>query len=211
LWLLPSTGGLIVGSMVAPLIVRRVPAASVLAASLAVAAVGVGMLIQVGGGSGLPAIVIGTAIMGLGAGSVGTLATDLVVGAAPPERAGAAAAISETGAELGGALGIAILGSIGTAVYRSEIADAIPAGVAPEAAESARDTIGGATDIGGRLPEPLGAALLDAARDAFTHGLAVAAGTAAIAVAVLALVSAVLLRHVRSGAHAELHPAAAPE
>ena len=47
-----------------------------------------------------------------------TLTTDLIVGAAPPERAGAASAISETGVEFGGALGIALLGSIGTAVYR---------------------------------------------------------------------------------------------
>ena len=81
-----------------------------------------------------------------------TLATDLVVGAAPPERAGAASAISETGAELGGALGIAVLGSIGTAVYRGQMADAVPAGVPPEAAEAARDTLGGAVAAAADLP-----------------------------------------------------------
>ena len=90
-----------------------------------------------------------------------TLATDLIVGSAPPERAGAASAISETGAELGGALGIAILGSIGTAVYRGAMADAVPAGVPPEAAEAARDTLGGAVAVAEQLPDQLGA---DAAR-----------------------------------------------
>src|SRR5205807_8288742 len=53
-----------------------------------------------------------------------TLSTDLVIGSAPPERAGAAAALSETGSELGGALGIAILGTIGTGGYRSSMAHA---------------------------------------------------------------------------------------
>ena len=53
------------------------------------------------------------------------------MGCVPPERAGVASGISETGAELGGALGIAVLGSIGVAVYRSEIADALPDGVHP--------------------------------------------------------------------------------
>jgi DHA2 family multidrug resistance protein-like MFS transporter len=54
----------------------------------------------------------------LGAGPVGTLATDLVVSHAPPERAGAVASLSETAAELGGALGLATLGSLGVAVSR---------------------------------------------------------------------------------------------
>jgi DHA2 family multidrug resistance protein-like MFS transporter len=200
LWLLPSTGGLILGSMLAPLIVRRVRASLVLAGSLGLAAVGVATLIRVDEASGLAVVVVGTAIMGLGAGSVGTLATDLVVGAAPPERAGAASAISETGAELGGALGVAILGSVGTAVYRNEVDDAVPAGVAPETAEAARDTLGGATDAAGQLPDQLGAVLLDAARDAFTQGLQAAALTGAVLVAGLALASALLLRRERSAA-----------
>jgi DHA2 family multidrug resistance protein-like MFS transporter len=199
LWLLPSTGGLIVGSMLAPLLVRRAPGSFVLASSLACTAVGVGILAQVDAASGLAVVVAGTAIMGLGAGSVGTLATDLVVGAAPPERAGAASAISETGAELGGALGIALLGSIGTAVYRSQIADLVPAGVAPEAAEAARDTLAGATDVARQLPDGLGAALLAGARDAFVEGLQVAALTGTVVVGGLALIAAVLLRHARGG------------
>ena len=72
---------------------------------------------------------------------------------APPERAGAASGISETSSELGGALGIAILGTIGTAVYREQMADALPAECPPEAAETARDTLGGAVAVAERLPQ----------------------------------------------------------
>jgi hypothetical protein len=74
------------------------------------------------------------------------------------------AALSETSSELGGALGIAVLGVIGTAVYRGQVADGVPAGVPPEAADAARDTLGGVVAVAAGLPEQLGAAVLDAAR-----------------------------------------------
>ena len=80
----------------------------------------------------------------LGLAPVFTLTTDLVVGSAPPERAGAASAISETSAEFGGALGIAIFGSIGVAIYRMMLGDALPTGVPVQAADAARATLGGA-------------------------------------------------------------------
>jgi MFS transporter, DHA2 family, multidrug resistance protein len=129
----------------------------------------------------------------------GTLATDIVVGSAPPERAGAASGISETSAEFGGALGIAILGSIGTAVYRGEVADAFPEGVPPESAAAARDTLGGAVAAADQLPGPLGAGMLDTAREAFIQGLHLSAITSAAIVLGMAILTAVLLRHVRTG------------
>ena len=113
-----------------------------------------------------------------------TATTDLIVSSAPPERAGAASGISETGAELGGALGIAILGSVGVAVYRGELADHLPAEVPSQAAAVARETLGGAVGVAARLPEDVGAALLAAAREAFVQGLQLTAGlSAAVAVA----------------------------
>ena len=72
--------------------------------------------------------------------------------------------MSETSGELGGALGIAILGSIGTAVYRTEVAESLPAGVPAAAADAARDTLGGALAIAQTLPDAVGTALVEVAQ-----------------------------------------------
>jgi DHA2 family multidrug resistance protein-like MFS transporter len=144
-------------------------------------------------------IVAGSVVYSLGLSPVVILATDLIVGSAPVERAGAASAISETSSELGGALGIAILGSIGTAVYRLHMGDALPAGVPPDAAEAARATLGGAAAIAAKLPDQAGAELLRAAREAFTRAFELTSainGALAIGTAILA---AILLRRVRGG------------
>jgi DHA2 family multidrug resistance protein-like MFS transporter len=206
LWTVPSAGGLIAGSMLAPLVVRRVRPAFVMAGGLALSAVGFGMLTLVDAASGLAILVTGSVVLALGVAPVGTLATDIIVGSAPPARAGAASGISETSAELGGALGIAILGSIGTAVYRNRVADAFPEGVPPDAAETARDTLGGAVAAADGLPDALGSGLLDAAREAFTQGLHVTAITSAAMVVGMAVLTAFLLWHVRPGAETEGQP-----
>ncbi|MGH7719514.1 MAG: MFS transporter, partial [Gemmatimonadaceae bacterium] len=171
LWTVPSSGGFIVGSMLAPALARRVHRAFVMAGGLALAALGFGILTQVDAVSGPAIVVAGSVVMALGIAPVVTLSTDIIVGTAPPERAGAASAISETGAEFGGALGIAILGSLGAAVYRSEVADGLPAGIPPAAAEAARQTLGGAVAAAAQLPDQLGAALTGAAREAFARAL----------------------------------------
>src|SRR5688500_2500238 len=130
LWSLPSAVGFIVGSNIAPWIIHRFRPAFVLGTSLALAAVGLGMLLFVGESSGLAVIVMASLVISLAFSPMFNLTTELIVGSAPPERSGAASGISETGAEFGGALGISILGSIVTAVYRSSIASGVTAGVA---------------------------------------------------------------------------------
>ncbi|HEY3222076.1 MAG TPA: MFS transporter [Gemmatimonadales bacterium] len=166
LWSMPFAGGFVVGSMVSPVIARRVHPASLMTAGLAVAAIGFALLARVGSGSALAVVVASTVIFSLGLSPVFTLANDIIISAAPPERAGAASAISETCSEFGGALGIAILGSIGTAIYRRAMAGSV--------LEGARDTLGGAVAAAAQLPDG-GPALLDAARTAFTSGLRVTA------------------------------------
>jgi MFS transporter, DHA2 family, multidrug resistance protein len=206
LWMVPSGCAFIVGGMLTSVIVRRVRPAFVMSAGLAFSAVGFGLLTQVDETSGVAIVVTAFVVFALGLAPVITLATDLIVGAAPRERAGAASAISETGAEFGGALGIAILGSIGIAVYRSRLADAVPAGVPPDQADIARDTLGGATEVAAQLPDRLGTELLDTAREAFTQGLQVTAVTGALVLAGLAVLTAVLLRNVRTGSEPEVQP-----
>ena len=192
LWTLPSACGLVAGSMLTPWLARRARPGRVMAGGLVLAAAGFGLL-TLADGTGLGVVVAGSVIFSLGVAPVGTLATDLIVGSAPPERAGSAAALSETGAELGGALGIAVLGSIGAAVYRGQVADALPAGIPAGAAEAARDTLGGAVVAAGQLPAALGADLLDAARQAFTQGLVATSAVSAVLTLALAALAAALL------------------
>jgi MFS transporter, DHA2 family, multidrug resistance protein len=206
LWMVPGAGGFIAGSLLTPLLVRRIRPASVMAAGLLLAAVGFGVLTQVDGASGLVVLVTGSVVFSLGLAPVFTLATDLTVGTAPPERAGAASALSETSSEFGGALGIAVLGSVGTAIYRGQVTDAVPAAVPPEAAAVARDTLGGAVAVAGQLPGQLGAELLDAAREAFTQGFQVSFATSAAVAVGVAILVAVLLRRVRPSSEPEGQP-----
>ena len=201
LWAMPSFVAFIAGAMLTPVLVRRVRPGFVMAAGMAVAATGYGLLTQVDVDSALALLVTSSVVFSLGEAFVFTLATDVIVGAAPPEQAGAAAALSETSSELGGALGIAVLGSIGAAVYRSQMADAVPGGVPPAEAETAKDTLGGAVATAGTLPGELGAGLLDAAREAFVQGLQIAALTSAVIAAVTAALSVLFLRH--AGARSE--------
>jgi DHA2 family multidrug resistance protein-like MFS transporter len=199
LWLLPGSCGVIAGSMLAPTIVRRVQPAYVMGGGLALAAVGFAVLTQVSV-LGLAGLATGSAVLYLGLGPVFTLGTDLIVGAAPPERAGAAAAISETSSELGGALGIAILGSIGTAVYRGAMAKVALAGLAPAAMHAARDTLGGATAAAAELPAHVGAQLLLSPRMAFAHSLQLTATICGVIAAATAIVAVIMLRRIRTGA-----------
>ncbi len=199
LWSVPGAITSIIGSNIAPVLVRRFRPAYVVATGLACAAIGSFLLTQTGNDS-LALVVIGNTIMSFGFGMTFTLTADLVVGTAPPERAGAASAISETGAEFGGALGIAVLGSLGMAVYRAGVDSALPAGITPEAAAAAEETLGGAVVVAAELPAALGTALLDVAHAAFIQGLHLVAVFGAVGFALLAVLIALLLRHVR------LHP-----
>src|SRR5262249_56905232 len=138
---------------------------------LALAAAGLGVLSRVGGspGADLGILAGGSLLISLGLAPVFTVTTDLVVSSAPPERAGAASGISETGAELGGALGIAVLGSIGVAIYRGQLAGALPPGIPGPATAAPQDTLPGAVGAAHPPPRQAGAALLRAAPGAFTH------------------------------------------
>ena len=164
-----------------------------MAGGLIICAVGLSVLTWVDGEYGLPPILIGSIVVLLGLAPVYILATDMIVASAPPERAGAASAMSETSAELGGALGIAILGSIGAAVYRGMMAT-LPVGVPAEKAEAARATLGGALSAAESVGGPLGVELMARAREAFAEGLEVTAVIGAAVVLAAAVAAALTLR-----------------
>jgi MFS transporter, DHA2 family, multidrug resistance protein len=205
LWSLPSALGFIVGSNLAPRLLRHLRPAWVIGVGLGMGAVGLGVLTQVGGSHQGDLVILGGAslLVSLGLAPVFTATTDLVVSSAPPQRAGAASGISETGAELGGALGIAILGSVGVAVYRGQLADTLPAGIPAQAAAVARDTLGGAVGVAARLPASAGVALVDAAREAFARGMQLSVALSATVAVVVAVMATILLREVPVIAEAE--------
>jgi DHA2 family multidrug resistance protein-like MFS transporter len=110
--------GLTAGAMLAPILLRRVRVAYAMAGGLVVAAAGFGLLALASDPSGLGLAVTASVLYSGGLAPVFIAVTDLMVGAAPESEAGAVASISETSNEFGGALGIAVLGSVATIVHR---------------------------------------------------------------------------------------------
>jgi DHA2 family multidrug resistance protein-like MFS transporter len=202
LWSVPGAISSIVGSNVAPILVRRIRPAFIIAGGLALGAIGFALISQVGISS-LALVVAGWTIMSLGFGATFTLTADLVVGTAPAERAGSASALSETGAELGGALGIAVLGSLGTAIYRGQLAVGLPYGISIEAARSAQETLAGALMVAEQLPDSLGRPLLTVAQNAFVDGVQVTAIIGTVVMVGLAVLTATMLRHIGLDHHSE--------
>ena len=200
LWSLPSAGGFIVGSTVAPRFIHRLRPGLVIATCMGVAAVGLGLLARVGVWGELGVVVVASVLIAVALAPVFNLTTELIVGSAPPEKAGAASGISETGAELGGALGLAILGSLGTAFYRSTLGSQLP-DLPADVAMTALDTLGAAAAVASRLPTDVGEALLTSAQAAFTTGLQVTAAVSAVIAMVVALPAYVVLRRVGPREH----------
>ncbi|MBX9391855.1 MFS transporter [Streptomonospora nanhaiensis] len=188
----PTAVGTVAGIALATRAVRRVPPGTVVGTGLLVSAAGFALLTLVRVDSSVLLVMGSYTVLTLGVGMAMALANAMVIGSAPPERAGAAAAVSETGAELGGALGIAILGSVATAAYRSGVAGEVPPGLPPEAADAAGETLGGAVAAAEHLPGPAAEALLEGARQAFTSGLDTLAlvGAAVLVVAAAAAFAA---------------------
>jgi MFS transporter, DHA2 family, multidrug resistance protein len=196
-WMLPWALAFVLGSILTPRMVKRIPPVSLIAGGLGVAALGFGLLIQIDESTSFLVLSMGLVISSLGLAPVFTLATDLVVGFAPPERAGAASAISETTGELGGALGIAVLGSIGTSIYRTELSKNMPAGIPFDVQQAAFQSLGGASNLVQQLPGNLGSILLNAAIDSFIQGLQFAVIISTGLAAVTAVLVYSKLRHVQ--------------
>ncbi len=170
LWMMPVAAVTVIGSLLTPVLSRWFGSRALLAVSAGVSAGGSLLVGLVGTGSGPVAVVALVSGTVLGLSPIGVVATDLVIGSVPEERAGSAAAVSETAGELGVALGVAVTGSLLTAVYTGRLA--VPSGVPADAAVQARDGLAGAVEVAGALPGPSGTELVDAARAAFGAGFA---------------------------------------
>ena len=203
LWSVPGAAAFVIGAQLTPPLAARIRPPVAMLGGIAIATVGVALLTQADAASGPGLVVAGIVILSLGLAPLFTLAADLAIGSAPPERAGAASGISETSSELGGALGLAILGTIGTAVYRGQTADAFPTDLPAGAAGTATDTLTGAVEVADRLPGALATDVLDPAREAFTLGLQVAATVSGVLIVAAAVMVATLLRRDDQGHESE--------
>ncbi|TCJ97182.1 DHA2 family multidrug resistance protein-like MFS transporter [Nocardia alba] len=193
-WLVPTAIASVIGSLIAPPLARRFGSGRVLAGGLSVAVVGYLLMAAAGADSGLALVATGIALVFFGAGPMTALGTDLVVGSVPPEKAGSAASLSETSTELGISLGVALLGSVGTAVYRASIDGSLPGELGEDAAARSGDTLAGALASASDLSGEVAAEIVAAGRAAFALSLTVVSSIGALVVAILTTVAFLVLR-----------------
>lgn len=196
LWSLPSALAFTAASFVTPALTGRFRPATLMVAGMVLSALG---FVWLALAPSLIQIVAASVVFSIGFTPVITLTTGIVVGSAPPERTGAASAMSETGAELGGALGVATLGSLGAGLYRGAMADLALPGVEAATLEPARATLGGALAAAASLAPEQAAALLAQARDAFMTGFQAVAALSVAGMAFCIVVTLAVLRDARSG------------
>ncbi|WP_433212075.1 MFS transporter [Microtetraspora malaysiensis] len=196
LYALPSAGMATLTAALAPVLVRKIRPGLVVGAGLLIGASGFALLARLDASGRAVPLIVGIMLMAGGIALALTVSSDLIIAAAPPERAGSVAGLSQVATEFGGALGICLLGSIGAAVYRDHLAGT-------GAPAQALDTLGAALDVAGRLPQPAGDALAAAARDAFTRGQHYAMIAAAAGLYLMAVLAPILLRSVRRAGQPE--------
>ncbi|GAA4876801.1 MFS transporter [Actinomycetospora straminea] len=181
LWFAPMGLGVAAGTLVTPVLVRRVRPHVAVSGGLALAALGALLLVVTPAAGGVPVAVPAVTVLALGTGPLFAQGIGSIVGAVPAARAGAAASLAETGNYLGGALGLALLGTLAAASYRGAMDGVIGAGGA------ARETVSGAAAEAAGLPTAAADELLRAAHEAFTGSLHLVGVVAAALFVVLAV------------------------
>ncbi|KPC65089.1 MFS transporter [Streptomyces chattanoogensis] len=188
---LPAAVGAVGAGLAAGYVARRLSVRLVVAGGLAVVGLSLVGSTTLHADTGTASIGLILFVVGVGAGFSFTVTADVILSSVPKEEAGAASAVSETAYELGSALGIALLGSIVTGIYRGFT---VPAGVPAEAADAARESLGGAIEVAKDLPAAQGTALLKAAQQTFVNGLDIAVGVSAVVLLGAAVAAWLLLR-----------------
>ncbi len=196
LWMLPAVAGSAAGVAAASVLARSIRPAKLIAAGLAISASGFFWVSTIEPDSHIGTLIAGYALLTVGVGMTATLATALVLTTAPPEEAGAASATSETSAELGGALGIASLGTLATAVYRNHMQGRVPPDLGDDGTTTAEATLPGAMTVAEQAPPELSGPLLAEAFDAYSRGFGVAAMVGGVLVLGVGLLAGLALRKV---------------
>ncbi len=205
LWMVPENIALIIASVVGPMLAGKIRPSHVVALGIALA--GAGLLVQtlVPTNDGIPVLVTGLVIASFGVALPMPVTMNLMLSSAPPERAGSASSMQETSGEFGVAVGVAAMGSLGTLVYRSQLADTMPAGVPAETAEAASESLASAVTVAPELADAVRTDFLETAREAFTTGLNVVAGVGGTLFLGMAVLAALVLRRADDSAEHTEH------
>ena len=196
--LLPMMAGLIVGARASEWIGARLGLRTTVAAGLAILAAGLALGAATRVDTGYAFVAGWLAVIGLGMGLTMAPAMDAVLAELPPERSGSGAALTMALRQVGAALGVALLGSIGSAVYTGQLDRT--AGLPPEAAKASRDSVAGAVEVAARLGD---AALAADARSAFASAMSVVLVACAVVTAIGAVGVLAGLRRARAATAAE--------
>lgn len=173
--LLPVAAVLMIAAPASALLVGRIGTKAVVTFGLTLVALGLYLFSFTTADSGYGPIAAMLMIIGVGMGLAMAPATDSIMGSLPPEKAGIGSAVNDTTREIGGALGVAILGSITTATYASRITAhaefATLKAASPAAADAVKSSVGAAALVAEKLPDQLAHTLTTAANAAFIDGI----------------------------------------
>jgi len=166
----PIAAMLIIAAPISGRLVSRVGNKVLVASGMAVVAGGLFLLSAATISSGYGLVLTGLLVLGLGMGTAMAPATESIMGSLPLGKAGVGSAMNDTSRQVGGALGVAILGSIMSSVYSSSLA-AATGGLSAEVAAAAGSSLGAALRAGAQIGGPAGEALVTAAKTSFTHAM----------------------------------------
>jgi EmrB/QacA subfamily drug resistance transporter len=185
---IPLAATLFVAAPIGPRLVHHIGSKIVVATGLTTAAVGLALLVRVDTSSGFTPLLISQVVMAAGLGLSLAPATEAIMGSLPPSQAGVGSAVNDTTRELGGALGVAVLGSLFASRYIDHLRPSTEL-LTDDARHVALDSIAGADMVAGTIEGDVGLALRQQAAEAFVAGLHAAAITAAA----VALIGAVIV------------------
>lgn len=197
--LVPGMAAMIVAGLLVVPIAKRVDARIVVPTALMFSVAGYVLVAVSATGADLGLLIGAFVLLGIGIGAAETVSNDLILSSAPPAKAGAASAVSETAYELGAVLGTAVLGGILTSLFRNGMV--LPAGLTTAMGDAARETLAGAMTVADELGGTIGEQVRLAAAHAFDSGVVVTALAGAALVVAAALVAATTLGTGPVGSH----------